>query len=144
MLFSNDSAALCDQNGQHSMSIPPLVVLVSSVRAHQHPINAMRLHGDKVVTASCDHTLKVGHGSTFQHSLSINFNCVILVTASCDGCHHILKVFHSFFCINFNFFDDKRKSLTSAESDVLSVSNVIKSGAMTFSLGSSSSTSISH
>jgi len=35
------------------------LVLLSSVSAHQQAINVMRCHGDRVVTASNDHTLKV-------------------------------------------------------------------------------------
>jgi len=44
---------------QQQQSTQCCLVLLSSVRAHQQSINVMRCHGDRVVTASNDHTLKV-------------------------------------------------------------------------------------
>jgi len=60
---------------------------MSSVRAHQHPINAMRLHGDRIVTASSDHTLKVCGlvcaDSSFVmmcHGYSVQLCCGLVLT----------------------------------------------------------------
>jgi len=53
------TSALSQSNHHHQSSMSCCLVLLSSVRAHQQPINVMRCHGDRVVTASNDHTLKV-------------------------------------------------------------------------------------
>ena len=53
------SSALSSQSHRQLLSRQYCLVLLSSVRAHQQSINVMRCHGDDVVTASNDHTLKV-------------------------------------------------------------------------------------
>ena len=56
-----------DRHGdQQQRSAPCCLVVLSCVRAHQQSINVMRCHGDHVITASNDHTLKVSvSGSSF-------------------------------------------------------------------------------
>ena len=66
-----------DQQSMHCC-----LLLLYSVRAHQQAVNVMRCHGDRVVTASNDHTLKVSRASVAVVTSYIIIIIVIIISYS--------------------------------------------------------------
>ena len=69
------------------------LVLLSSVCAHQHAINVMHCCGDRVITASNDHTLKVGVNVSHETDITtpgpIQFLLLSFPFLSCSLDHYV-------------------------------------------------------